>query len=133
MCGSKSNCKIKTPLGGLGLCPRTTAMAPPPFSKILDPPLLFKLLGNYKNFAHPNLEDISSISDLYNFRNLVGIVANNGSIDGPAATKGSHFVQLCSQRHVPLVFLQNTPPPSLSNGAGPLQGNAGYSSYDVLT
>lgn len=38
---------------------------------------------------------------------LVGIVANNGVLFSEAALKGAHFVQLCSQRRIPLVFLQN--------------------------
>ncbi|MHA6345427.1 carboxyl transferase domain-containing protein [Roseivivax sp. CAU 1761] len=37
----------------------------------------------------------------------VGIVANNGVLFSEAAVKGAHFVELCSQRKVPLVFLQN--------------------------
>jgi 3-methylcrotonyl-CoA carboxylase beta subunit len=37
----------------------------------------------------------------------VGIVANNGVLLSEAAQKGAHFVELCSQRRVPLVFLQN--------------------------
>ena len=37
----------------------------------------------------------------------VGIVANNGVLFSEAALKGAHFVQLCSQRKIPLVFLQN--------------------------
>ncbi|WP_019995484.1 carboxyl transferase domain-containing protein [Aureimonas ureilytica] len=37
----------------------------------------------------------------------VGIVANNGVLFSESALKGAHFVQLCSQRGVPLVFLQN--------------------------
>ncbi|XP_027746858.1 methylcrotonoyl-CoA carboxylase beta chain, mitochondrial-like isoform X1 [Empidonax traillii] len=41
---------------------------------------------------------------------LVGIVANNGELAHDAALKGSHFVQLCGQRGIPIVFLQNTPP-----------------------
>ena len=38
---------------------------------------------------------------------LVGLVANNGVLFSEAAQKGAHFVELCSQRRVPLVFLQN--------------------------
>jgi 3-methylcrotonyl-CoA carboxylase beta subunit len=34
-------------------------------------------------------------------------VANNGVLFSEAALKGAHFVQLCSQRRIPLVFLQN--------------------------
>jgi len=37
----------------------------------------------------------------------VGILANNGVLVSEAALKGAHFVQLCSQRGIPLVFLQN--------------------------
>jgi len=37
----------------------------------------------------------------------VGIVANNGILFGESAQKGAHFVQLCNQRRVPLLFLQN--------------------------
>lgn len=41
---------------------------------------------------------------------LVGILANNGVLSSDASLKGSHFVQLCSQRAIPLVFLQNITP-----------------------
>jgi 3-methylcrotonyl-CoA carboxylase beta subunit len=37
----------------------------------------------------------------------VGIVANNGILFGESAMKGAHFIELCCQRRVPLVFLQN--------------------------
>ena len=37
----------------------------------------------------------------------VGIIANNGVLFSEAAQKGAHFVELCSQRHIPLIFLQN--------------------------
>jgi 3-methylcrotonyl-CoA carboxylase beta subunit len=37
----------------------------------------------------------------------VGIVANNGILFGESAQKGAHFVELCSQRGIPLIFLQN--------------------------
>lgn len=37
----------------------------------------------------------------------VGIVANNGVLFSESAQKGAHFVELCSQRNIPLVFLQN--------------------------
>ncbi|MBC7140568.1 MAG: methylcrotonoyl-CoA carboxylase [Rhodobacteraceae bacterium] len=36
-----------------------------------------------------------------------GIVANNGVLFSESAVKGAHFVELCSQRNIPLVFLQN--------------------------
>jgi 3-methylcrotonyl-CoA carboxylase beta subunit len=37
----------------------------------------------------------------------LGIVANNGVLFSESAVKGAHFVELCSQRKIPLVFLQN--------------------------
>ena len=37
----------------------------------------------------------------------VGIVANNGILFSSSALKGAHFVELCNQRGIPLVFLQN--------------------------
>jgi len=37
----------------------------------------------------------------------VGIVANNGILFSESALKGAHFIQLCNQRDIPLVFLQN--------------------------
>jgi len=37
----------------------------------------------------------------------VGIVANNGILFSESALKGTHFIELCNQRDVPLVFLQN--------------------------
>jgi 3-methylcrotonyl-CoA carboxylase beta subunit len=37
----------------------------------------------------------------------VGIVANNGVLFSESAQKGAHFIELCSQRRIPLVFLQN--------------------------
>ncbi len=37
----------------------------------------------------------------------VGIVANNGILFSESALKGAHFIELCSQRKIPLIFLQN--------------------------
>jgi 3-methylcrotonyl-CoA carboxylase beta subunit len=41
------------------------------------------------------------------FGHPVGILANNGVLFSESALKGAHFVELCDQRAVPLVFLQN--------------------------
>eukprot|EP00249_Psilotum_nudum_P010231 c22412_g1_i2 orf=380-2509(-) len=38
---------------------------------------------------------------------LVGILGNNGILFVESALKGTHFIQLCAQRNIPLVFLQN--------------------------
>lgn len=37
----------------------------------------------------------------------VGIVANNGILFGESALKGAHFIELCTQRAIPLIFIQN--------------------------
>ncbi len=37
----------------------------------------------------------------------VGVIANNGILFSESAQKGAHFIQLCTQRGIPLVFLQN--------------------------
>ncbi|NXX97191.1 MCCB carboxylase, partial [Centropus bengalensis] len=37
----------------------------------------------------------------------VGIIGNNGVLFSESAKKGTHFIQLCCQRNIPLVFLQN--------------------------
>ncbi len=41
------------------------------------------------------------------FGHKVGIVANNGILFSESAQKGAHFIELCGQRKIPLVFLQN--------------------------
>ncbi len=37
----------------------------------------------------------------------VGVIGNNGPIFSESAVKGAHFIELCDQRNIPLVFLQN--------------------------
>jgi hypothetical protein len=51
-------------------------------------------LGNPQGFAH-----------IHGFP--VGIIANNGILFSPSALKATHFIQLCSQRQIPLLFLVN--------------------------
>lgn len=41
------------------------------------------------------------------FGRRVGVLANNGPLFSEAALKGAHFIQLCEQRRVPILFLQN--------------------------
>ena len=37
----------------------------------------------------------------------VGIIANNGILFSESAQKGAHFIELCCQRNIPLLFIQN--------------------------
>jgi acetyl-CoA carboxylase carboxyltransferase component len=48
---------------------------------------------------------VTGFARLHGF--LVGIVANNGVLFSESALKGTHFIELCNFRGVPLVFLQN--------------------------
>jgi len=48
---------------------------------------------------------ICGFSHIYGYP--VGIVANNGILFAESALKGAHFIELCNQREIPLVFLQN--------------------------
>ena len=48
---------------------------------------------------------ICGFAHLYGYP--VGIVANNGILFSESSLKGAHFIELCSQRGIPLVFLQN--------------------------
>ncbi|PLB45904.1 beta subunit of putative 3-methylcrotonyl-CoA carboxylase [Aspergillus steynii IBT 23096] len=41
------------------------------------------------------------------FGHQVGIVANNGILFSESSLKGAHFIELCAQRSIPLIFLQN--------------------------
>jgi acetyl-CoA carboxylase carboxyltransferase component len=48
---------------------------------------------------------VTGFARLHGF--LVGIVANNGVLFSESALKGTHFIEVCNQRGVPLIFLQN--------------------------
>ncbi len=48
---------------------------------------------------------ITGFAHLYGYP--VGIIANNGILFSESAQKGAHFIELCAQRKIPLIFLQN--------------------------
>jgi 3-methylcrotonyl-CoA carboxylase beta subunit len=48
---------------------------------------------------------ICGFAHLYGYP--VGIIANNGILFSESSLKGAHFIELCSQRGIPLIFLQN--------------------------
>lgn len=48
---------------------------------------------------------ITGFAELYG--NPVGIIANNGILFSESAQKGAHFIELCCQRNIPLLFIQN--------------------------
>ncbi|EDV22854.1 uncharacterized protein TRIADDRAFT_28134, partial [Trichoplax adhaerens] len=48
---------------------------------------------------------VTGFARLHGF--LVGIIANNGVMSSESALKGTHFIELCCQRDLPIVFLEN--------------------------
>ena len=48
---------------------------------------------------------VTGFASLHGF--TVGVLANNGILFSESAQKGAHFIELCCQRNIPLVFLQN--------------------------
>lgn len=59
--------------------------------------------SEYKKMYGESL--VCGFSRLYG--NLVGVIGNNGVLFSESALKGANFIQLCAQRKIPLVFLQN--------------------------
>ena len=57
----------------------------------------------FKQLYGPTL--VCGFARLYGYP--VGIIANNGILFSESALKGAHFIELCAQRGVPLIFLQN--------------------------
>ena len=52
--------------------------------------------------------DLTGIAGFARIHNQqIGIVANNGILFSESSLKGAHFIQLCTQRRIPLLFLQN--------------------------
>ncbi|KAM4739247.1 methylcrotonoyl-CoA carboxylase beta chain, mitochondrial [Anableps anableps] len=89
----------------LGLAPRS-------YSHSLDVKMIVSRLADGSRFqefkARFGTTLVTGFAKIHG--HLIGIVANNGALTYEAALKGSHFVQLCDQRDVPLLFLQNTAP-----------------------
>ena len=60
-------------------------------------------LDEFKRLYGPTL--VTGFARIWGYP--VGIIANNGILFGESAQKGAHFIELCEQRGIPLVFLQN--------------------------
>ena len=60
-------------------------------------------LDEFKHLYGPTL--VTGFARIWGYP--VGIVANNGILFSESAQKGAHFIELCAQRGIPLVFLQN--------------------------
>jgi acetyl-CoA carboxylase carboxyltransferase component len=98
----------------------------PPEEPIYDPQELYGIIPASFREAYDVREVIARLVDGSKFREFkalygttlvcgfariagmpIGIVANNGVLFGESALKGAHFVELCTARGIPLLFLQN--------------------------
>src|SRR5512135_1809722 len=98
----------------------------PPEEPIYDPQELYGIIPASFREAYDVREVIARLVDGSRFREFkalygvtlvcgfariegmpIGLVANNGVLFSESALKGAHFVELCTARHIPLLFLQN--------------------------
>ncbi len=98
----------------------------PPEDPLYDPAEIYGVLPRTFREAYDVHEIIARLVDGSRFREFkarygttlvcgfariggypVGILANNGILFSESALKGTHFIELCSQRGIPLLFLQN--------------------------
>jgi 3-methylcrotonyl-CoA carboxylase beta subunit len=86
----------------LGIIPANTAK-PFDIRKIIARIVDGSRFHEFKELYAPTL--VTGFARIYGMP--VGIVANNGILFSESALKGAHFVELCSQRNIPILFLQN--------------------------
>jgi 3-methylcrotonyl-CoA carboxylase beta subunit len=117
---------VRSIVGTLPPTPPGVAAPHEPEEPALDPATLYDVVPTDARTPYDVREVIRRIVDgsrLHEFKELygetlvcgfariwghpVGIVANNGILFSESALKGAHFIELCNQRGVPIVFLQN--------------------------
>lgn len=113
-------------VAGLNRTKRTTLEIRPPRPPLYDPKEIYGIVSSDLKHPYDVRQVIARIvdgSEFDEFKPLygqtlvtgfahiwgypVGIVANNGILFSESAQKGAHFIELCAQRGIPLVFLQN--------------------------
>jgi 3-methylcrotonyl-CoA carboxylase beta subunit len=113
-------------VGHLNCVKRTALDIAEPVDPLYDPQEIYGVVPDDSRKPYDVREVIARIvdgSDLDEFKQLygqtlvtgfarlwgypVGIVANNGILFSESALKGAHFIELCAQRGIPLIFLQN--------------------------
>ena len=118
--------QVRDIVSTLNTVKRVDADLTPPEDPLYDPEELYGVLPRSFRESYDVREVIARLVDGSKFREFkarygvtlvtgfarihgypVGIVANNGILFSESALKGAHFVQLCSSRNIPLVFLQN--------------------------
>ena len=107
-------------------CPRTDGPQAAPEDPLFDPEEIYGLVPADLRKPYDVREVIARIVDGSRFDEFkqrygttlvtgfahicgyaVGILANNGILFSESALKGAHFIELCAQRGIPLIFLQN--------------------------
>ncbi|MFX1506135.1 MAG: carboxyl transferase domain-containing protein [Promethearchaeota archaeon] len=110
----------------LNLAPKTLLDIRPPEDPFYSGHEIYGILPKDPKISYDVHEIITRIVDSSNFHEFkslygitlvcgfarimgypVGILANNGVLFSESALKGTHFINLCSQRKIPLIFLQN--------------------------
>lgn len=105
---------------------KLTVTVAAPREPLYDPKEIYGVLPRSFREAYDVREIIARLTDGSEFREFkarygttlvcgfarlggypIGIVANNGVLFSESALKGTHFIELCSQRGIPLLFLQN--------------------------
>ncbi|MEO6565975.1 MAG: carboxyl transferase domain-containing protein [Casimicrobiaceae bacterium] len=116
----------RTIVGNLNRVKQVTLDVSPPEEPLYDPEELYGVIQADIKKPYDAREVIARIVDGSNFDEFkarygatlvtgfariwgypAGIVANNGVLYSESALKGAHFIELCAQRGIPLVFLQN--------------------------
>jgi 3-methylcrotonyl-CoA carboxylase beta subunit len=107
----------KTPPGGSAACgsaplydsSEIDGVVPPTFSRPYDVREVIARLVDGSEFAE--FKALYGTTLVTGFARIfgieIGIIANNGILYSESALKGAHFIQLCCQRSIPLLFLQN--------------------------
>ncbi|MCH2021119.1 MAG: acyl-CoA carboxylase subunit beta [Saprospiraceae bacterium] len=102
-----SNLKVDEPLYNseelLGIVPadiKKSIDAREIIARIVDGSRFSEFKANYGNTL------ITGYASIHGYK--IGIIANNGVILSESANKATHFIQLCNQNNIPLLYLQNT-------------------------
>ncbi len=118
--------QLRAIVADLNTVKRVEADLTPPEDPLYDPEELYGILPRTFRETYDVREVIARLVDGSKFREFkarygttlvtgfarihgypVGIIANNGVLFGESALKGTHFIELCTARRIPLLFLQN--------------------------
>lgn len=117
---------VRDAIAGLNLNRGYQVERLPPEEPVYDPEEIYGILPSSTSISYDIREIIARIVDGSRFREFkarygttlvcgfahifgfpVGIIGNNGILFSESALKGTHFIELCTARNIPLIFLQN--------------------------